>query len=122
MIEYLPGDLVRLTGATSTQTFTLAEFQANQAACISAVGGLVEPVPYFVTRGQFKIRLEEVGQLENIKTILANPATPVTVTAAFDDEAYIFRDSPGLEALRVLAGFTATQLDNFFRTAAKIKV
>ncbi len=123
MIEHLI-DSVRVTADDGTVgTFTTAEFAANPSACVAATGnGISEPVPTFVTRGQFKILFNQVGHLANIKSILAKPSTPLEAVAAFEDEPYIYRDSPGLDALRILAEFTDTQMDDFFRTASKIKV
>jgi len=80
----------------------------------------VDPVPEEVTKFQAKAALLEVGLLDSVETLMANPATPAKARLAWSEVQSFRRDSPTIAALAAGVGLTDDKIDDLFRAASKI--
>ena len=78
------------------------------------------PVPKSVTRFQLKIALRRDGKIDDVQTVLDNPATDPEIVDAWADMSIFGRNSPAVTVVGTALGFTDTQIDNLFRTAGLI--
>lgn len=74
-----------------------------------------------VSRFQARAALHLAGMLEQVQTMMDNPATDMLARLAWQDAQEFRRTSPTVQAMGAALGLTAEQLDNLFRQAATIQ-
>ena len=76
-------------------------------------------MPEYVTRYQFKKAVLDSGQLDALKGAYAGLTDAAKLY--WDETDRIGRDSVLITELKAALGLTDTQIDNFFRNAARIQ-
>lgn len=79
-----------------------------------------EPVPQLVSRFQGRAALLNAGLLDQVETIVADPATDRMVKLAWQDATEFQRDSATLSFLAEQLGLTSDDVDDLFRQAVQI--
>jgi len=79
-----------------------------------------EPIPQVVSRFQARAALYQAGLLEQVETIMADPATDMLAKLAWADAQEFKRTSPTIATMAAELGLTETDLDNLFKQAATI--
>lgn len=94
-----------------------------------AGGGVPDPyvalaaqIPQVVSKLQGKAALLQAGLLEQVKVIMADPATDPLAVLAWTDGDTFRRDSPALMAIAQKLNFTNEQLDQLFVAASAITI
>jgi len=89
-------------------------------------GGLVPApadtpsVPPAVSRFQARAALHLAGLLDQVETLMADPATDVLARLAWSDAQEFVRTSPTIATMAAALGLSDAQVDDLFRTAAGI--
>jgi hypothetical protein len=78
------------------------------------------PIPQTVSRFQARAALYQAGLLDQVETLMSDPATDMIAKLAWADAQEFKRESPTIKALAAELGLTDTQLDDLFRQAATI--
>jgi len=80
----------------------------------------VAPIPHTVSPYQARAALDDIGLLDEVETLLTNPATPKKAKLAWLHAQEFRRDSPTVLAMSAQLGLTEEQLDALFIAAAQI--
>jgi hypothetical protein len=78
------------------------------------------PIPQTVSRFQARAALYQAGLLDQVETLMSDPATDMMAKLAWADAQEFKRSSPTIATLSAELGLTDTQLDDLFRQAATI--
>jgi len=79
------------------------------------------PIPQAVTRFQARAALHLAGLLEQVNTLMADPATPMLARLAWQDALEFRRQSPTVLAMAAALNLSDEAVDNLFTTAAGIE-
>jgi hypothetical protein len=79
-----------------------------------------EPIPQVVSRFQARAALYQAGLLEQVETVMADPATDMLAKLAWADAQEFKRSSPTIAAFSQQIGLTDEQIDELFKQAAQI--
>lgn len=78
------------------------------------------PIPSIVSPYQARAALADIGLLDDVEALMANPATPKKAKLAWTHAQEFRRDSPTVLAMSAQLGLTEEQLDALFIAAAQI--
>lgn len=67
-----------------------------------------------LSRADFKLGLLDMGELDNVKAVMADPETPERVVIMWEDSERFSRMHPDLLSFAQVMGYTENQLDQLF--------
>lgn len=80
----------------------------------------VTAIPLRVTPFQAKLALADAGLLDDVETLMADPATPLRTRLAWSEASMFERQSDMIADAASLLGLTELQVDALFVAAAQI--
>lgn len=78
-------------------------------------------IPQIVTRFQARAALLNAGLLDQVNTMMSDPATPAIAKLAWTDAQEFRRTSQTVQAMGAVLGLTDQQLDDLFIAASVIE-
>jgi len=78
-------------------------------------------VPKTVTRFQARAAMHLAGVLESVQTLMQSPETPALARLAWADALEFERDSPTVQAMGEMLGWSSSEIDDLFIAASKIR-
>jgi hypothetical protein len=78
------------------------------------------PIPQTVSRFQARAALYHAGLLDQVETLMSDPATDMLAKLAWADAQEFKRSSPTIAAFSQQIGLTDEQIDELFKQAAQI--
>ena len=91
--------------------------QPSDAEIEAEVQRLIEEAPRrnaTLSRADFKLGLLDMGELDAVKAVMEDPATPERVVIMWEDSARFNRMHPDLLSFAQVMGYTESQLDHLF--------
>jgi hypothetical protein len=92
------------------------EFEALRNQPLPQASG----IPQTVSKFQAKAALLNVGMLEQVEALMANPATPAITRLAWTEVQNFERSSPTIASMAAALGLNEAQIDALFIAASKI--
>lgn len=80
----------------------------------------VSSIPQSVTAFQAKAALLHANLLDNVESMMANPATPRIVKLAWNEALHFERQSPTVAAMASALGLTDAEIDSLFVYASEV--
>jgi hypothetical protein len=78
------------------------------------------PIPQTVSRFQARAALYQAGLLDQVETLMSDPATDMMAKLAWADAQEFKRTSPTIATMAAELGLSDTDLDDLFTQAAQI--